>query len=461
MAGVFPLIYLMAVMAIGLAHRRGTVDRSEAGFFLASRSGGAVLLTGSMLATIFGSFGVMGVSKLGAGMGLVAGWYLWVGAVGLLALGAWAINRIDIDGVFTLPELLGRGYGQTVRVVSAVLIVGAWMSIIGAQLIAAGKILDFLGTSAGWWTHASPAILIALVAMAFTAYTCLGGQHSVLRTDLLQFVVLVVGLGVLLAGLLRYDPAAPARIERELLSFPFSEKMKPAAWFTVLLTLGVPFLVGPDIYSRLFSGRDRSVGRTAVIASSIAMVPLVYIIVLIGMIGRGVMGPELAAKAGDGLILQLSSIAMSPLWSGLLVAALLAAVMSSADTCLLTISTLVSRDVLDVAVPKLRREETLLTRGRMIIIVAGIAGAIFAIALQDIVAALLLCYKVYSPAVLCPFLALVIWPNRKFSKWTGLASVMMGAGFAITGIALHNTTLQLIAFGASAVPIGVEFFHKK
>jgi SSS family solute:Na+ symporter len=235
--------------------------------------------------------------------------------------------------------------------------------------------------------------------------------------------------------------------------------MSPGTWLLIVLTYGVPFLVGPDIYSRLFSGKGRATARRAVLMTAFFMIPMILGIVLAGVLGRAVLGSE--ASDPDTILLEFASQAVTPLWGGMLMAALLAAVMSSADTCLLTISTLVSRDLLDTLFPRYRNEETLVARSRWIILAAGGASLLVALAYQDIVKALTICYQLYSPAVLCPFLALVIFRGRKFRPITGMLAVGLGAGCAAIGIWADLPDLKLAAFGASALPFVIELFDRR
>ncbi len=460
MAGLFPLFYFAVVIGIGLSRRRPVTG--EADFFLARRSGGTVLLTGSLLATTLGSFGVMGLSGMAYSQGLVAGWYLWGGAFGFLILGTWVLGRIEIGDVFTLPELLGRSYGEAVRVFSAALIAIAWLGIIAAQLIAAGKIVHFLGTSSGWWgggSAAGPALAIACTAAVFVVYTCLGGQHSILRTDLLQAFFIITAVGGLVISVFFRRPDILTEVDASFLRLPFNDTMTPGTTLLIVLTYGVPFLVGPDIYSRLFSGKGRPTAQRAVLLTAFFMIPMILGIVLAGVLGRAILGS--GASDPDTILLEFASQAVTPLWGGMLMAALLAAVMSSADTCLLTISTLVSRDLLDTLLPRLRREETLVARSRWIILAAGAASLLVALALQDIVKALTICYQLYSPAVLCPFLALVIFRGRTFRPLTGMLAVGFGAGCAAIGIWADLPGLKLAAFGASALPFAMELFVRR
>jgi len=445
MLTVFPLIYFAVIIGAGVSARRRVADTAD--FYLARRSAGVWLVTGSLVATIFGAFATMGVSGMAYRDGLVAGWYLWGGALGLIALGAWGLRRLDIRDVYTLPELLGRGYGLAVRRVAATLIAVSWISLIAAQLIALGKIVRFMVAQAGW---GNPTFIV-IVSAGVVALTCYGGQRAVLRTDCVQALFIVVGLAALLVGAFVAKPDALSGLEGGALRLPFNSAMPPAKWLAVMMTFGVPFLVGPDIYSRLFSGRGREAARVSVLLTAALMVPLAFMIVLAGVLARAILGGGLSDD--NVAILDLSRLALPPVWGGLLVAGLLAAVMSTANTCLLTVSTLVSRDLLDTWRSRPLEGKAAVNQGRWIVLAAGAASLLVALYKQDIVAALMNCYKVYSPAVLCPFLAMLIFPGRRFSAIAGSTAVLAGGACALAGILLKSEALQLLAFAASAIPL--------
>ncbi|MDK2971107.1 MAG: solute:Na+ symporter, family [Candidatus Sumerlaeota bacterium] len=456
MIAVFPLLYFAVLVVIGLARRKAA--ESEEAFFLAGRSGSALLLTGSLVATMFGSFGVMGVSGLAYKMGLVAGWYHWVGTIGLVVLGAWALGRVDMEGAFTLPEVLGRRFGRAVRIVSAALIAFAWISIIAAQLIAAGKILGFLGEHGGWWSATGARnFLTVCVGTVFVVYTAVGGQFSILRTDFFQAGAIIAALVMLVASALLANPAPLRGLDPEFLAFPFNDAMPFSRWLILLLTFGVPFLVGPDFYSRILSGRDAAAGRRAILSAAALMIPIVFLIVLGGVLGRALFGDGVAD--GETVLLQLGLATASPVWCGLLIAALLAAIMSSADTCLLTISTLVSRDLLDEIGLRPRSEARTILRARLIIVFVGALAVVLALATQDIARALYNCYKIYSPAVLVPFLGLLVFPARRFRHATGLAAIALGGSTAILSLMLPDVkSLAWLAFVLPTVPLAIDLF---
>jgi len=447
------IAYVAIMLLIGVWHK---APRTAEEFFLAGRENGVALLTGSLIATIFGAFGVMGVAGKAYGIGLSAGWYHWVGTLGLLILGFWALRRVSLGGVYTLPEMLGQAYGPVVRQFAGVMIVLAWLSIISGQFLAGGKIVQFLVAQAGLQGVSAVPVeaWTVLIGAIVTFYTVFGGQRSVIRTDLIQAIFIFVGLLVLFATLLMAKDQPITKIQPESWSFPFSETIPFTTWLQLLLTLGVPFLVGPDIYSRILSGRDVETGRRAVLIAATIMIPLVLLIVLCGMMGK-VRFPD-GVKDSEQILLMLAFDHMPVVASALLVAALLAAIMSSADTCLMTVSTIITRDIVGGV-----REERTLETGRALIAIAGTLSILVASAYGSIIGALYSAYKIYSPAVLVPFLAMVIFRKHRFSPLPGLMAPALGAAVASLGMILGSQQLGLLAFAAPAVPLAVDLLRRK
>ena len=185
MAFLFLVAYFVGMMWIGI----GSVRRIKGieTFFVADRKGSALLITGSLVATIVGGSSTVGMAGKGFSWGIVGAWWLLVGVVGLLLLSLFLAKRVRSQGVFTLPELLERQYGGSVKTVASFVIVWAWMGIIGGQIVASGRILSTL-------MPGSLSLLMGVSAAVFIAYTILGGQISIIRTDFIQSAIMIGGI---------------------------------------------------------------------------------------------------------------------------------------------------------------------------------------------------------------------------------------------------------------------------
>ena len=177
-------LYLAATIVIGcLCARR---IRTPDDYYVAGRSAGVVCLAGSLLATILGSSAILGSIDLGCEKGWAGAWLLVCGSVGLLALLPFVKTVAAFRG-YTLSMLIGTFYGETVRKLSGAVIAIAWLGVIGAQIIGAAKITS--GTFGIPYVWAACAIGLTL-----TFYTTAGGQFSIIRTDVLQTLLIFLGI---------------------------------------------------------------------------------------------------------------------------------------------------------------------------------------------------------------------------------------------------------------------------
>ncbi len=416
--------FLLGMILVGILSMKRI--KSASSYFVADRKATTPAVTGSLLATIIGGSSTIGIAGLGYSKGLVGAWWMLVGAIGLLLLSVWFAERVRNYEVYTLPEILRKQYGgNAVRIIASVLIATAWLGIIAAQIIAAGRILSVL------WPGQS-VLLMVIAGSVFIIYTLLGGQYSILRTDLIQSAFIIAGViicaiaGVSAAGGLS---GMAENLSPSYFSFPTSPDFGWINLLTFLFFVGATYLVGPDIYSRIFCSKNpRVAGRSLVLAASV-MIPTAFLITFAGIAAR-VLLPEIQPESA------LPSLIMSTIptgLNGLVIIAFLAAVMSSADTCLLTTGTIIASDILS---PLFKIDEKNLLRiSRICVIVTGIASLVIALRLQGIIASLLLGYTIYSAGLVIPIL--FGFHAKKF----GLNAA--GATVAITGGGMSGLFLKL------------------
>lgn len=437
------ILYFLGMIAVGIyAYRKGRARSSE-GFFVAGRNGGVLLMVGSLCATFMGSSVVLGMAGRGYRMGLPGAWWLLVGAIGLAILGLFLAHRVRRFGLYTLPELVNRQYGREAGLAAAMVIVVAWVAIAAAQIIAAGKVLNVLLPS---W-DLSP--LMALSAVIFVVYTVLGGQYSIIRTDFVQFGILVVGILVSL-GLVLDDAGGIGGLRDSLpdnfFSFPVNASFGWYDWVLFLILTGATYVVGPDIYSRLFCARDERTARSSALISAGIAVPIAFVIILIGM-GARVLFPDISSEAAFPTVIQETL----PLGvSGLVIAALLAAIMSSADTILLTTSTILGVDIYGKIFPRASEARKLLISRAGVVIIGGLA-LLVAMNLKGIISSLFYSYTIFTSGIVLPVIAGFFKERLRVNSRGALAAITGGGGTAL-GIQLAEIeNLELLGLGVCAI----------
>jgi len=427
-------LYFLAMLAIGIASRRKA--RGADDFFVAGRRGSSPFITGSLLATIIGGSATIGMAGLGFKQGLTGAWWLLVGSIGLLFLGLFFAQKVRRLALYTLPELIEKQYDRRMALAASVLIVVAWIGVVAAQIIAAGQILSILGMG-------SPTLWMAIFTVIFVTYTVLGGQHAIIRTDALQAVIIFVGisggLALLLSRLGGWD-GLQSSLSPGQFSFPLSPQFGGINLATLLLLVGLTYVVGPDMYSRLFCARDDKTAKASVLWTALLIIPLAFAITCIGM-GAAALFPEISPEQAFPMVIKE---VFSPLLGGIVLAALLCAVMSSADTTLLSASTILMVDIVGWLRPSLSPSK-ILPRSRWAIVLLGICSLVVALALKGVISALLFAYTVYTGGVILPVIAGFFKDRLKVTP-SGALAALIGGGVA--GLISKLLAIKYLDLGA-------------
>ena len=428
---ILVIAYFVVMLLVGWKSRHLSADA----YWVAERSyrGGRIAV--SLTATVFGASSTMGIIGLGYSRGLTGAWWSLVGGLALIPFGFFLASRVRELKVYTLPDILKRAYGDRVAVPAGLMIAVAWCGVVAAQLVAGGRLiaglspLDFQAS-------------LAIVAVVFTLYTFWGGQLSVIRTDLWQLVLFVGGLAVSLTFLAHWLLDAPALFEnvpQDHWRFPVS---KGFGWYEVLvfypLIVGLPFLVGPDIYSRVLCAKDGRGAKRASFQAAAAIIPLSFVLVFFGLMARAAF-PEIPAESALPEVLNtLIPIGLR----GLIVAGFLGAIMSSADTCLLSASTILTLNVFGPVFGKNRPKELRITR--VTVLFLGAAAWIIAGSQKGIISSLLLGYTVFVGGVVFPTLATFLQGKIHVTPAGALWAIVIGGGTAILGKIQGGIGLRIV-----------------
>lgn len=441
---VFLIVYFLIIVILGLYSFFRIKTSND--FYTAGKTNGVLSVSGSLLATILGGSAILGTVNLGLAKGWASAWWILCGIIGLAVLLPLA-KKVRKFGKFTLPQMIGDFYGKEAEVISSIMIPIAWIGIVAAQIIGASKILvSFFGLE---YT-----IGVIIVGIIFIAYTILGGQVSIIKTDVIQIFLILSG--VFITFLFANSSANYQTANLTDLGFPFNEYFGIFDLVVLLLTLSTTYFVGPDIYSRLFCAKDENTAQRSVLITIIILIPFAFILSYLGVFARANF-----ADMKDSAALLNIVFHVLPKWGiGLMAAALLSAVMSSADTTLLTASAILSELFTDIN----KNRSIIMTR--IFILVLGILSMIFSLFVTSIIGSLLIALTMFAGAFIIPTAAGLL--GYRASKYRIVPAIVAGGLIALTGklitmksgmsgnVPIGNTII-LVAFIVNAA---ILFFPK-
>lgn len=368
----------------------------------------------------------MGLCGLAFTAGFPAIWWLLSGAIGLLILTVFLSQKIRHSGALTMPELLRDKFGLTAyRAITFVILI-AWTAILAAQLLAMGKIIAAL-------TDMPDTVALVIGMVFITVYTAIGGQASVMKSDVIQCLLMLGGL-VLVAGLtVTANPTPLATLSFELVNdaFPLSQ------WAYFMCFIGGSYVVCPMLFSRMMSAKSVTVARRAGFLGAAGIVLTALVIVVIGVEARAFLPPD---TTPDNVLTALVQT-LSTTTQVVFLLAMLSTILSSADSCLVTAATVASRDFLGSKSVRLTRYA---------VFVFGFAALILGTTGHSILGLLLMANAVYVCAVVPPaFVALTTTRPLHHSRL--MATIIGAACLAILGEMTENTTWSYLALVCSMI----------
>jgi SSS family solute:Na+ symporter len=335
----------------------------------------------------------------------------------------------------TLPEIVGRHYGPGARRAAAALVLVSEIVWFALLITATQTVL-----TAALRVPALPALLASTAV--FLGYTSLGGQFAVARTDLVQYGVMVLAIpGVALYFALT-GAGGLGGLPSEVWSFPFSPTVRPGQVLALLVLIGLPHLVGSDVYAKLLSCRDEETARRAALLAAVSKVVFGLAVAAIALAARKSLPPVEPGQALPAAVLGF----LPPTAAALVLVALVATMQTSADVVLLSACAVTVRDLF----PGLARGGRGVGAARALAPVYGALGLAVAVALgRDVVETLKLGYSIFAAGIILPVLAAML-PEGARPPARGAIIAMIAGGAA----AALGRLVPTLAFGADPVLVG-------
>ena len=411
------LVYLGILAALAAWSRRETHTLS--GFYLAGKKLPYWVVAFSTNATGESGWLLLGLSGMGYLVGAQAYWVV-VGEIAGIGLSWWLMSRRlkalgDATDSITVPDVLSAKFvdkWHLVRAVSVLIILVMVTTYVTAQMVATGKAFSsFLGMDYETGVIVGSVIIIG--------YTFVGGYKAVSYTDVVQGVMMLLGLiavpvaAIVAAGGIA-EVAASLRYQDPALLDMFAFGETPA-WIGIasFVAIGLPFIGVPQLLVRYMSARDDGEIRKARIVSLVMLFIFTFGAVTAGVAGRAVY-PGL--EDAETIFPVISNNLFPPVIAGMLLVVVLSAIMSTVDSLLLLASSSAVRDTYQKIMGSNESDERLSNYGKIVTIIIGV----FAVVLG-----------VQEPRVIFHFV---------LASWSGLGSAF---GPAMIGILYYRRVTWL------------------
>ncbi|WP_084593932.1 sodium:solute symporter family protein [Palaeococcus ferrophilus] len=378
---------------------------------------------------------ILGGASWGATYGLGGIWYGFACGLGLLLLGVTLAKPMRALALYTVPDVLEMRYkSKTIRLLAATLSLLALVGILGAQVWAASAVFEAIGLPG-----TAGAVFATLI---FIAYTAFSGLWAVALTDFIQ--VILGSVGVLIAVILGLNKVGGfGGLRASLANVPNLPQATgeyfnfTSLGFSLLaLTLAATVmytLIGQDFYQRLFASKDEGTARKGAIYSGLLLMALSILPALAGMLALALSNdPQAIIDSPKTAVPKLVITVFGSGVGAIFVAAILAAVMSTADSLLSAATSHVVKDFYQ-SFAKEADDRKLLRLSIVTTVVIGLLSLVAALTIQGIVELLIYSYDIYTSGVFVPLILGIYW--KRATKEGALLGMLAGSLTAIVGIA--------------------------
>jgi sodium/proline symporter len=460
--------YFVLMLAIGIyAWRKSTANASEymlggrqLGPGVAALSAGASDMSGWLLMGLPGAIYLAGLSQAWIGIGLVVGAYA---NYRLVAPRLRTYTEVANDAI-TIPDFLEERFADrshALRILSAVVIIVFFTLYTSAGMVSGGK----LAVSAFGMDYRTGILMTAAVVVAYTLF---GGFLAVSLTDFVQGCIMFVAL--VIVPIVAFDQfgsfadlgASIGRVEAD-------KALAPGAFTSLFTGTTIVGVISAAAWGLGYFGQPHIIVRFMAVRS-VRDIPTMrrigmgwMIVALIGALATGYVGAAYVRNTGSSIVdsetifIFFSQVLFSPLVTGFLLAAILAAIMSTISSQLLVSSSSLTEDIYTLVKRTPASDRELVTIGRGAVLVVAIVAALLSFDPDSSILGLVSNAWAGFGAAFGPLiLASLLW--RRTTLAGALAGIVVGAVVVIAWIALglSGTLYEIVpGFLASGLAIWI------
>nr|NOY03189.1 sodium:solute symporter [Gammaproteobacteria bacterium] len=418
------MLYTAGMLGLGWYGMRRAKTHED--YLVAGRNLGPMLYMGTMATTVLGGASTVGTVRLGYVHGISGFWLCAALGLGIIAINLFLAKPLLRLRIFTVTQVLEQRYNPTARQASAVIMLAYALMIGVTSTLAMATVLQVLLDLPFWAS-------LLLGGGVVVVYSTIGGMWSLTLTDIVQFVIKTVGLMFILLPVCLYKAGGWDTLVAKLPAASF--QLTTIGWDTIITYFLIYFfgiLIGQDIWQRVFTARDEKVCQRAGTTDGVYCVLYGLACAVIGMAAHVLM-PDLANP--NNAFAEMIKTTLPDGIRGLLMAAALAAMMSTASAGLLAASTTITEDLL----PKLRGgKPSSLGISRLFTLLTGLVVLGIALMVNDVISALTLAYNLLVGGMLIPLIGAIFWKRAT----TAGAIASMSLGFATALLFMFKDGLE-------------------
>ncbi|BAN47614.1 putative SSS family transporter [Metapseudomonas resinovorans NBRC 106553] len=401
------------MLALGWYGMRRAKTRED--YLVAGRNLGPGFYLGTMAATVLGGAATIGTVRLGYVHGISGFWLCASLGFGIMGISLFLAKPLLKLKIYTVTQVLERRYNPTARHASAAIMLVYALMIGATSTIAIGTVMQVLFGLPFW-------VSVLIGGGIVVAYSTIGGMWSLTLTDIVQFLIMTVGIVFILMPMTLSDAGGWDALVAKLPASYFS--LTAIGWDTIITYFLIYFFgifIGQDIWQRVFTARTETVAKVSGTAAGVYCVLYGLAGAVIGMAAKVVL-PDL-----DNVNNAFATIVDTTLPDGirgLVVAAALAALMSTASAGLLAASTTAAQDLWPLLGGN-ADDDGDAHKNRLFTLLLGVVVLGIALVVSDVISALTLAYNLLVGGMLIPLLGAIYW--KRASTAGAIASMLLGS----------------------------------
>lgn len=428
-------IYFAILIWIGVrVARTGRGENHCESFLAADRNMNLLQSTCSTAATDLGGAFSIGMGGLGFTLGISGSWFVAMSGLSILMVSFLMVPKVkrwsDKMKGLTTGDMFEARFDRRTGTLAAIVIGIAWFTFVGGQIIAGGKLLQVT-------LNMDLTVAVVLAGGIILAYTALGGLKAVIYTDVFQMIVLMVGILFLAVPIGLLEVGGVGALFEHFASNPETASMvdwTAAGWKTLLgwfFAIFPVWFISIAAMQRIVAARDVKTARRAFFLTGVPIEWPLFAVgsTLIGLIAKMLM-PDLvdAELATPMIIMKLLPAGIA----GIVIAAYIAAVMSSADSCLIGPVAIFTNDIYRKHLRPDASDAELVRSARIATLVLGVLAIGIAYLIPNVLELIFYAYTFGSAGLFFPMLGLLFWQRTTargafWSMLTGGSSAVIWA----------------------------------